>query len=343
MNNNNSSPTVTDCTFTANTAGFRGGGIFVHDGILSVTNCTFIANLTPLVFNRGGGAIFSSDGQLNLVDCDLHDNVGYHGGAVAFVQFFLEASPSLTLVDCSLTNNSAVVGGGVFNQNGTALLINSTLIGNQVSGDVGLGGGILLLSNSSAVLTNTTISANSASQGGGMWININSSATVTNGILWDNSPDQISGSATASFSNVQDGWPGVGNIDADPVFVDPANGDYRLSPGSPCIDAADNTALPKGVVTDLDGNPRFVDDPATKDTGNGDPPIVDMGAYEFQALLCPWDLDSNGSIDVSDLLLLLGSWGTCPSKAECPADFDGSNNVGVADLLVLLASWGRCP
>ncbi len=42
--------------------------------------------------------------------------------------------------------------------------------------------------------------------------------------------------------------------------------------------------MPVGITTDLDGNPRFVDDPATDDTGNGEPPIVDMGAYEFQAV-----------------------------------------------------------
>ena len=85
--------------------------------------------------------------------------------------------------------------------------------------------------------------------------------------------------------------------------------DHRLSPGSPSIDAADNTAVPQNISTDLDGNPRFVDDPETKDTGNGDPPIVDMGAYEFQPVLCPWDLDNNGTIGASDLLSLLVSWG----------------------------------
>ena len=64
-------------------------------------------------------------------------------------------------------------------------------------------------------------------------------------------------------------------------MVDPDNGDFHLSPGSPCIDAGDNTAVPDGLTTDFDGNPRFVDDPDTDDTGYGDPPIVDMGAFEF--------------------------------------------------------------
>ena len=59
--------------------------------------------------------------------------------------------------------------------------------------------------------------------------------------------------------------------------------------------------------------------------------------------MCPWDLDSNGSVGVSDLLSLLGSWGPCPPKADCPADFDGNGTIGVPDLLALLANWGPCP
>ncbi len=59
--------------------------------------------------------------------------------------------------------------------------------------------------------------------------------------------------------------------------------------------------------------------------------------------ICLWDLDANGSVGVSDLLSLLGSWGPCPPKGDCPADFDTSGDVGVKDLLVLLGNWGPCP
>ena len=55
---------------------------------------------------------------------------------------------------------------------------------------------------------------------------------------------------------------------------------------------------------------------------------------------CPWDLDGNGRVGVSDLLALLASWGPCKG---CPADFDENGNVGVSNLLALLASWGPCP
>ena len=80
----------------------------------------------------------------------------------------------------------------------------------------------------------------------------------------------------------------------------------------------------------------------TDDTGSGKPPIVDMGAYEFQVfqVTCPWDVDCNGSVGAGDLLSLLASWGPCKG---CPADFDGDGSVGASDLLALLANWGPCP
>lgn len=72
------------------------------------------------------------------------------------------------------------------------------------------------------------------------------------------------------------------DADGQDDIVGTEDDNLRLSAGSPCIDAGDNNEVPSGVTTDLDGNPRFIDDPDITDTGNGTPPIVDMGAYEFQ-------------------------------------------------------------
>ncbi|MHC4416671.1 MAG: hypothetical protein ACYS0G_15475 [Planctomycetota bacterium] len=55
---------------------------------------------------------------------------------------------------------------------------------------------------------------------------------------------------------------------------------------------------------------------------------------------CPWDLDGNGSVGITDLLALLAAWGTDPGG---PPDFDGDGFVGISDLLMLLANWGPCP
>jgi hypothetical protein len=83
---------------------------------------------------------------------------------------------------------------------------------------------------------------------------------------------------------------------ADPQFVDADGADniagtlddnLRLQLSSPAIDAGNNAAVPITVTTDLDGNERFEDIPTVPDTGNGTPPIVDMGAYEAQDTIAP--------------------------------------------------------
>jgi hypothetical protein len=130
-----------------------------------------------------------------------------------------------------------------------------------------------------------------------------------------------------------------------PLFVDPSSGDWRIAADSPCIDAADNTAVPDGVTTDVAGDPRFHDDDETQDTGNPDGihPPVDMGAYEFQGIStpCPGDTDGDDSVDFGDLLITLAQWGPCPPS--CLADFDGDGVVGFAGLLIVLSGWGACP
>ena len=86
--------------------------------------------------------------------------------------------------------------------------------------------------------------------------------------------------------------------------------------------------------------PRFVDDPKTEDTGQGEPPLVDMGAYEFQSGRCVADLDDDGQVGFDDLVRLLDAWGAC--AGDCRADLDGDGVVGFNDLTVLLAAWGPC-
>ena len=201
---------------------------------------------------------------------------------------------------------------------------------------------------------NCTITGNASPTSAGGVYNTNHGDTgIFNCILWGNTTPQICQDGLAlevAYSDVQGGWEGLGNIDADPLFAEPENADYRLSSTSPCIDAADNTAVPPDVLDldgdgdtgepipfDLDGNPRFVDDPDTEDTGHGEPPIVDMGAYEYQPDTCPADFDDDGDVDAADLLYLLGAWGTPHG------DVDGDGDTDTADLLALLGAWGPCP
>jgi hypothetical protein len=55
---------------------------------------------------------------------------------------------------------------------------------------------------------------------------------------------------------------------------------------------------------------------------------------------CPWDLDGDGFIGITDFLSGLAQWGTDPGG---PPDFDGDGDVGILDFLELLIHWGPCP
>lgn len=64
------------------------------------------------------------------------------------------------------------------------------------------------------------------------------------------------------------------------------------------------------------------------------------GVLDIICTPIPGDLNGDGVVDVSDLLILLAAWGPCPDGATCPADMNGDGAVDVSDLLTLLANWG---
>ena len=74
---------------------------------------------------------------------------------------------------------------------------------------------------------------------------------------------------------------------------------------------------------------------------HGDNGLDSGSAYVFKLIACPADTNCSGEVNVTDLLLLHGSWGPCPSP--CPPDTNSDDNVNVSDLLALLAAWGACP
>jgi len=98
---------------------------------------------------------------------------------------------------------------------------------------------------------------------------------LTNCISYYNSPDNGTGSGDANVFNncctIPLPFSGVNIITNPPAFVNLAGGDFHLSAVSPCINSGNNTFITNN--TDLDGNPRIVGG------------IVDLGAYEFQALV----------------------------------------------------------
>jgi hypothetical protein len=323
-NYNGSSPTVTGCTFTGNDGGVSGGGMFNFESSPTVTDCAFTSNSA----SRGAGMFNQQGSHPTVTGCDFASNEGEYGGGM-----YNAYGSNSTVTNCTFRYNTAGwFGGGMDNKLSAPTVTNCTFTSNG-----GLfGGGMFNEENASPTVINCTFIDNDAGYGGGMFSKVNSSPTVANCILWGDTPEEIlleNSTITVTYSNVQGGWVGTGNIDADPTFAD---ADGRLSPGSPCIDAADNTAVPadtedldgdenttEPIPFDLDGNPRFVDDIGTPDTGFGDPPIVDMGAYEFQGTTgtiidfdppqtfpadgeanrqAVGDLDGNGTADVVTVL-----------------------------------------
>ena len=125
---------------------------------------------------------------------------------------------------------------------------------------------------------------------------------LENCVLWNNSRGGVRDEAAqlrihpggvALAHSCIGGWTGTLPAFAvhglDPLFLDPSGPDgvlgteddnLRLALGSPCVDAGDSAAVPSTLTVDLDGRPRFADDPGTPNTGPGGGPIVDFGAYE---------------------------------------------------------------
>jgi parallel beta-helix repeat protein len=270
MYNRDSSPTVTDCTFT-----FTEIAMWNEGSNPTVTKCTFSDNLESMA-NFGSnptviGCTFSDNnamwggvagmhnrnGSPTVINCQFINNFSANGGAM-----WNEAS-SPTIINCTFTGNTtSFFGGAMDNSDSNPTLINCAFIGNQAS----WGGGIAS-DGGSPTLINCTFTGNTAwfEEGGGI-ANYGGGLTLSNCILWSDSGGEIynSGDAAVSYSDIAGGFPGEGNIDADPLL----DADCHLQPGSPCIDAGNSADVPDEVRIDLDGKPRI--------RGAS----VDVGAYE---------------------------------------------------------------
>jgi len=147
-------------------------------------------------------------------------------------------------------------------------------------------------------LVNVTIAGNAASSFGGLTTDYGSPSLV-NCVIWGNQGTQLAaiyGQIPVSYSIIGGGYPGTGNLDADPLFVQQLSyslaptslGNYRLRYNSPAIESGQNST--NLLAEDLDGMPRLVDG---DDAGS---PVIDMGAYEFQRYLLTLNKVGSGSL-----------------------------------------------
>ena len=132
---------------------------------------------------------------------------------------------------CIITGNSASFAAVEVEMDGSSVLTNCVIAGNvcDVACDL----------SKTSTLVNCTIAGN---LGYGCSFPNVSQASLINCILWnpENESREITGQADVAYSCIEGGWTGMDNIDTDPHFVQPWNGetaDYHLLPDSPCIDA----------------------------------------------------------------------------------------------------------
>jgi probable HAF family extracellular repeat protein/parallel beta-helix repeat protein len=276
MCNFDCSPTLIKCTFNSNSA-YGGGAMRNYQSSPSIIDCTFSENKAG-----AGGGMVNEDSSPTVINCTFSGNSAHGttaGTAGVGGMYNYKSSPKIT--NCTFRGNYGGEG-GMYNDSSNPMITNCTFSGNYDGGMVNY--------KSSPILTNCTFSGNSASwYCAGIYNYYNSQPTLTNCILWNDSNEIWNGddsTITITYSDVQGGWPGEGNIDAAPLFVDPGywedpcntpdkpwddvwnDGDYNLLAGSPCIDTGDPNYVAEPNETDLDGKPRVIGG------------RIDMGAYE---------------------------------------------------------------
>jgi hypothetical protein len=186
------------------------------------------------------------------------------------------------LLNNIIANNQGRYGPGIVLNYSGAVIKNNLICYN--SGGQSYNGGGSVWANSDPVIPapkiieNNTIYSNHAAVGTGGILCLSTSVTVRNNILWNNtSPNNsqvylVGGTATVTYSDIQGGYAGSGNINVNPLFSDTAS--FYLMPLSPCIDAGDSSAIYNDIENS--GLPGFALLPSLGTIRN------DMGAYGGQ-------------------------------------------------------------
>ncbi len=282
-NTDSSSPLLINVTFSGNLANY-GGGMYNSSSNPTLVNVTFLGNT---VFFDGGGMLnLYSDPILTKVS--FSDNIASDDYVTSVGGGMNNWFSNPTLINVTFSGNYAnFVGGGMHNTGSSPTLSNVTFSDNSAGS---YGGGMYNRESSNPLLFNVTLLGNAAGYGGGLYNLFNSNPTLANSILWNNSPDQIyndDGSSTIiTYSDIQGGYPGTGNIDADPLLGPLAdNGGFTqthaLGVGSPAIDVANPEFCPEY-------DQRYYARPVDGD-GNGTA-ICDMGSFEYGAVADGFDL-----------------------------------------------------
>jgi len=348
-----SNPRLINCTFTSNYARWIGGGIYNEGGNSSLLNCTFIRNSAggfcgggnpefvdcEFIQNNDGG-IYSL-GSPRLTNCIFSNNsTKYYGGGMSS-----EGTYGIILTNCIFSGNSAGrSGGGLL---GRDLVLNNCIFtGNRVYGEeshLGKGGGCVVFGDN-ITMTNCTFYGNWARQGRAISKSSDTVLRIKNCIIWDGGNEvSISNPSTltVTYSDIQGGIEGEGNINADPLFADPGywadsddsniaakpndhnavwfDGDYYLKSQTGRWDPASESWIQDDVTSPCidtgDPNNPIGHEPFP----NGG--IINMGAYGGTAeasksyfgkpvceTIIAGDINGDCKVDFDDLMILMNHW-----------------------------------
>ncbi len=227
--------TITNGTGYGSGTRGQGGGIYCRESSPVIRDCVIRGNTMSFFHNYGAG-VYLRGGRPTLDNCEIRDNTnqGVNGYGV-----------------------------GIYCLASSVALRNSLIADNEGNGTGGTyGGGMMLIGAGTKDVRNCTFTGNVASDVGAGIYQGSGAVTLTNSIVYGNLPAsvaQIDASAiTVAYSDIGGGWTGLGNIDADPWFVDPAVGDYHIDTGSPCINTGDPNLVAEPGETDGDGDPRIL-------------------------------------------------------------------------------------
>jgi hypothetical protein len=314
MYNDNSSPTLTNITFSGNYAYYGGGGMYNYKSSPTLTNVTFSGNnsddyygggmyndnssptLTNVTFSGnyatwGGGGMFNRNySSPTLTNVTFSGNYAYYDGGG---MYNYKSSPTLTNV--TFSGNSANSGGGMLNNKSSPTLINVTFSGNS-AGD---GGGMLNF-DSNPTLTNVTFSGNSADSGGGMF-NDSSSPRLTNVTFSGNSANYYGGGmyneygSNPTLSNVIM-WGNSASSNPE-IFNSSANPSISYSDIQGCGGSGSwNPACGTDVGKNIDADPLFVNASGGNLRLQPGSPAIDAGKNSTVPASVTTDLDGNPRI-----------------------------------------------
>jgi len=212
-----------------------------------------------------GGGLSASHSTLNIHKSKILENSCSDDGGGLYVVGDSRLSSTSNIV----AENIGCAGGGMFLRNSPADISNCLVLHNSTRGN---GGGFSIYKNDHPInIVNSTVTRNMSDGGtGGCYLYDSYYVTILNSIFWGNEGAEIEGyGASVSYSDIHGGYPGIGNINEPPRFVDEPGLDYHLLPDSPCIDSGTDS----GIDIDYEGDPRPV--------GAG----YDMGADEYGLFL----------------------------------------------------------